>query len=179
MRGWPGGSRRGDAFAEGEVRVLVAQVTSLLRAGAPTGAAWTRAAGVRVDGLGVPDERGLADVAGVGPARAVVAATRLALNVGAPLGRVLESVSDALAADAEARAERDAALAGPRTTARVLLWLPAAGTLLGWALGADPLAAATDGGFGTAAVCAGVVLLALGRWWTGRLVEAARRAGES
>lgn len=159
------------------VRVVVAQVSALLRAGAPPGAAWTRAAGVPVDSLGVPDVAALGGIVGDGPARAVCAATRLALTVGAPLGRVLEAVSDALVAQAEAEADRDAALAGPRTTARVLLGLPAAGVLLAWTLGADPIAVASDGGVGTAAVAAGVVLLAVGRWWTGRLVDAARRAG--
>ena len=167
-----GGPRDGE-----RVRVVVAQVAALLRAGAPPGAAWTRAAGVPVDGLGVPDVEALAPVVGAGHARAVAAATRLALTVGAPLGRVLVTVSDALAAQAEADAEREAALAGPRATARVLLWLPAAGALLGWALGADPFGTATDGGLGTTAVCAGLLLLVAGRWWTARLVETARRAG--
>ncbi len=160
------------------VRVVVAHVSAMVAAGAPPGAAWTRAAGVPVDGLGVPEVDALGAVIGAGPAQAVCAATRLALTVGAPLGRVLETVSDALAAQGEAAAEREAALAGPRTTARVLLWLPAAGALLGLALGADPVAAATDGGVGTAAACAGILLLAVGRWWTGRLVASARRAGD-
>uniref|UniRef100_UPI001F16EA43 type II secretion system F family protein n=1 Tax=Puerhibacterium puerhi TaxID=2692623 RepID=UPI001F16EA43 len=173
-----GGPARPDGGAV-QVRVVVAQVAALLRSGAPPGAAWSRATGVPVDGAGVPDEEALAAVVG-GPehARSVAAATRLALEVGAPLGRVLEAVSDTLVAEAEAQAERDAALAGPRATARVLQWLPAAGALLGWVLGADPVATATDGGAGSAAVGLGLVLLAAGRWWTGRLVAAARRAGE-
>ncbi len=172
-------SRAVGSASEGErVRVVVAQVAALLRAGAPPGAAWTRAAGVPVDGLGVPDAEALAAVVGAGPARAVAAATRLALTVGAPLGRVLIGVSDTLAAQSEADAEREAALAGPRTTARVLLWLPAAGALLGGALGADPIATATDGGVGSATVGAGLLFLAVGRWWTARLVDAARRAGD-
>lgn len=161
------------------VRVAVAQVAALLRAGAPPGGAWSRALGVRVDETGVPEEAALAPaVGGPGPAGALVAASRLARDVGAPLGGVLEAVSATLVAEAEARAEREAALAGPRATARVLLWLPVAGVLLGWALGADPLATATDGGAGTAAVGLGLVLLALGRAWTARLVAAARAAGE-
>lgn len=168
---------RGIRPGDEQVQVIVAQVAGLLRAGAPPGAAWTRAAGVPVDGLGVPDTAALALVVGPGHARALTAATRLALAVGAPLGRVLVTVSDALAAQTEADAEREAALAGPRTTARVLLWLPAAGVLLGGTLGADPLGTATDGGVGTAAVCCGLLLLAIGRWWTARLVDVARQAG--
>ena len=108
----------------------------------------------------------------------MVAAARLAGDVGAPLGGVLDAVSGALVAEAEARAEREASLAGPRATAQVLMWLPVLGALLGWALGADPLATATDGGAGTAAVSLGVLLLVAGRLWTARLVAAARAAGE-
>jgi tight adherence protein B len=177
LRGRAGArANRGDPE---HVRVAVAQVAALLRAGAPPGAAWSRALGVRVDETGVPCGAALAPVVGgPGPASALVAASRLARDVGAPLGGVLEAVSATLVAEAEARAERDAVLAGPRATARVLLWLPAVGALLGWALGADPLSTATDGGAGTAAVGLGLVLLALGRTWTARLVAAARAAGE-
>ncbi|GHH69375.1 type II secretion system F family protein [Promicromonospora soli] len=160
----------------GDVRVVVLQVVALLRAGSPPGAAWSRAVGVGVDLTGVPDVEALARVLGVRHAEAVVAATRLALDVGAPLGRVLEQVAGTLVAEAEARAERDAVLAGPRTTGRLLMWLPIAGGFLGWALGADLVATATDGGVGTAAVGAGVVLLVAGRVWSDRLVAAARGA---
>jgi tight adherence protein B len=173
------GPQRAAPVAE-HVRVQVAQVIALLRAGAPPAAAWSRAVGVPVDASGVPDEERLAAVlGGPGHARSVVAAARLAHDVGAPLGAVLEAVSAALVAEAEARSEREAALAGPQTTARVLLWLPVAGVVLGWALGADPLATATDGGAGTGAIGLGLVLLALGRSWTARMVAAARAAGEA
>lgn len=181
-RRWRARDASGRGASEGageEVRVAVAQVVALLRAGAPPAAAWSRAMGVRVDPTGLPDPDDLAPaVGGAAHARSVVAGARLARDVGAPLGGVLDAVSEALVADAEARAEQEAALAGPRATARVLLWLPGLGALLGWALGADPLATATDGGAGTAAVGLGVLLLLAGRWWTGRLEAAARRAGE-
>ena len=158
----------------GDVRVVVMQVVALLKAGSPPGASWTRAVGVGVDLTGVPDVDGLAQVLGVRHAEAVVAATRLALDVGAPLGRVLEQVAGTLVAEAESRAERDAALAGPRTTGRLLMWLPIAGGFLGWGLGADPVATATDGGIGTVAVGLGLALLVAGRVWSDRLVAAAR-----
>jgi tight adherence protein B len=161
-----------------QVRVALAQVVALLRSGAAPSAAWSRALGVATAPDGVPDAARLAVVVGgPRPAAAVVASARLAQEVGAPLGRVLESVGEALVAEVEAAAERDASLAGPRATARLLLCLPLLGTALGAALGADPVAAATDGGVGTAAVGAGTVALAVGRWWTGRLVSVARAAG--
>ena len=174
-------SRRGAAGrpAGGDVRVVVLQVVALLKAGSPPGAAWSRAAGVGADLAGVPDADALGRVLGARHAEAVVAATRLALDVGAPLGRVLQQVAGTLVAEAEARAERDTALAGPRTTGRLLMWLPVAGGFLGWVLGADPVGTATDGGIGTVAVGTGLVLLVVGRLWSDRLVAAARGAERS
>lgn len=171
-----GGAVRGPA---GDVRVVVMQVVALLRAGTPPGLSWSRAVGVGVDLTGVPDVDGLTRLLGARHAEAVVAATRLALDVGAPLGRVLEQVAGTLVAEAESRAERDAALAGPRTTGRLLMWLPVVGAFLGWALGADPVATATDGGAGSVAVSLGLVLLVTGRAWTDRLVAAARGTDRS
>ncbi|GAA1848081.1 type II secretion system F family protein [Myceligenerans crystallogenes] len=156
------------------VRVLVLQVVAMLRAGAAPGAAWAGAAGVAVDQAGVPDGTALGRLLGPANALAVVAATRLALDVGAPLGRVLESVADALVRDAEAAAERDAVIAGPRTTARVIVWLPLAGAGLGWLLGVDTLRVVTSGGVGTVAVVLGSGLLVAGWAWTSRLIASAR-----
>jgi hypothetical protein len=169
---------RGERGPGGDVRLVVLQVVALLRAGSSPGAAWSRAVGVGADLTGVPDVDGLTRVLGARHAEAVVAATRLALDVGAPLGRVLEQVAVTLVAEAESRAEREAALAGPRTTGRLLMWLPIVGGLLGWALGADPVGTATDGGIGSLAVGAGLVLLVAGRVWSDRLVAAARGADQ-
>lgn len=173
--------RRGRDASTGAdaVRVAVAQVVALLRAGAPPAAAWSRALAVPVDATGVPDPAALAPmVGGAGHARSVVAAAVLSRDTGAPLASVLDAVSGALVAEAEAHGEREASLAGPRATARVLMWLPLLGAALGWVLGADPLATALDGGVGSVAVCLGLLLLAAGWAWTRRLVAAARAAGE-
>ncbi|MEV7963049.1 hypothetical protein [Oerskovia paurometabola] len=166
------------------VRLVVAHVASLLRAGAAPGTAWVSAAGVRVDQQGVPDRGDLLAVVSArgsleaeGQVAAVVAASRLAADVGAPLGEVLESIARALAAESEARADREASLAGPAATARVLLWLPLVGVLLGVALGVDPVATALGGGAGSAGLLAGAVLLLVGRRWSGRLVARARAVG--
>lgn len=176
--GWWRRSGRARDGAPDQVRLALAQVEALLRSGAAPTTAWSRALGVPVDAEGVPDPAALARaVGGVRPAGAVIAAARLARDVGAPLGGVLEGVGAALVERAEADAEREASLAGPQTTARVLLWLPVLGAGLGWALGADPVATATDGGAGTVAVLLGVLALLAGRAWTRRLVAAARAAG--
>lgn len=184
----PGRARRGRGRGRGRdgrteveaVRLVVTQVGALLRAGQPPGAAWERATGVRVDAAGTPRTADLAaHVGGASTARAVVAACRLAGDVGAPLATVLDEVATSIAAEAEARAARDAALAGPRATTRVLLWLPAVGVLLGYVLGADPVATALDGGIGTVGLLLGVLLLVVGRAWSARLVARARAAGEA
>lgn len=166
------------APSESQVRLLIAQVTALLRAGAPPAAAWTRAVGVPTDAFGVPSTAALAEVVGERSALAVVGATRLAMTVGAPLAPALSSVCDALAAESEAEAERTAALAGPRTTARVLMCLPVLGLGIGVVLGAEPLVTATDGGIGTVCVLLGIAAMAGGRLWINRLVARARRIGE-
>jgi tight adherence protein B len=173
------GSRRDDPAEADAVRLVVTQVGALLRAGQPPGAAWERTTGVRVDATGTPRATDLAaHVGGDATARAVVAACRVAGDVGAPLATVLDEVAASIAAEAESRAAREAALAGPRATTRVLLWLPAVGVLLGYVLGADPVATALDGGVGTGALLLGVLLLAVGRAWSARLVDRARVAGE-
>ncbi|MFJ2299309.1 hypothetical protein [Oerskovia paurometabola] len=148
------------------VRLVVAHVASLLRAGAVPD---------RGDLLAVVSARGSLEAEG--QVAAVVAASRLAADVGAPLGEVLESIARALAAESEARADREASLAGPAATARVLLWLPLVGVLLGVALGVDPVATALGGGAGSAGLLAGAVLLLVGRRWSGRLVARARAVG--
>lgn len=112
-------------------------------------------------------------------AMAVVAAGRLAATLGAPLAPVLDRVAESISADDEVDGERRAALAGPRSTAAVLGWLPLLGVVLGAALGADPLGVMLSGGIGTASAVGGSSLLIAGRWWTLRLVRRATRVDRS
>jgi tight adherence protein B len=107
-------------------------------------------------------------------ARTVVASTRLAHTLGAPLGPVLDRVSDGLAADEESDGDRRSALAAPRSTATLLGWLPLAGPLLGAIVGADPVGVILGGGAGTVAAIGGIGLVAVGRAWVARLVRVAR-----
>lgn len=153
--------------------LMFTEVASLLRAGVPPGAAWRRAAGVEVDSLGVPDRVGLTEVVGPGPAAAMSAASQLAVRLGAPLALVLQSVDSALRLDAQMQSDREAALAGPQTTARVLLALPFLGLLLGWVLGANPIRTMVSGGVGTLSFILGGVCLGVGRWWISKLVAVA------
>ena len=170
-------ARTGLANRDNDVRLLITQVAALLQAGAPPGAAWRRAAGVRVDSIGVPDLADLTSVFGAETATALVGASRLAASLGAPLATVLHTTGKVLTAESEAAAERAAILAGPQTTARVLLCLPLLGMALGWLLGANPLAAALSGGVATVSVVSGLLLLLVGRAWIARLISAANRGG--
>ncbi|CAM5783873.1 type II secretion system F family protein [Cellulomonas persica] len=112
-------------------------------------------------------------------ATAVVVAARTAHELGAPLVGVLERVTESLAADAAERDDLEAALAGPRATARVLGWLPLLGVALGTLLGADPVGVLLGGGLGTTAGLLGVLLLVVGRRWTAHLLASAARGASA
>ena len=118
--------------------------------------------------------------AGVAPALAALAAAwRVAERTGAPTADVLDRLAASLRADADAAAAREAAMAAPRATARVLVALPPAGLLLGAAVGADPLTVLTATGAGRACAVVGVAATAAGALWTRALVRAAGRAGHA
>jgi len=162
-----------------DLAALVTDVASRLRAGADPGTAWSAALGRPVDRAG-PMVADLCRTADERPqAAAVVAADRLAADLGAPLAPLLDAVAEQLAAQAEADGERRAALAGPRATAAVLTGLPVLGVLLGVAVGADPFAVLLDGSVGSAALGVGVVLVVVGRGWTTRLARHAASAGRA
>lgn len=104
----------------------------------------------------------------------VAAAWEIAGIVGAPLADVLRSVAGALQDAASTADEVRVALAEPAGTARLLLWMPLCGLLLGFALGFDTLTVITTQPIGIACVAGGVSLVLIARWWTRRLVRAAQ-----
>lgn len=178
--GWPdalrAAARRRRAAPEDLASVLHA-VAARVRAGAPPGVAWGAVLGQPVTG-DVPGAEVLVAVVGDRPAtharvRAVIAGAHVAAETGAPLADVLEHLADAVAADAEQAGELEAALAGPRTTARVLAALPVLGLLVGAGMGARPWDVLTDGGLGTALGVTGVGLLVAGQVWVRSLLRRA------
>ncbi|BDZ37485.1 type II secretion system F family protein [Microbacterium suwonense] len=106
--------------------------------------------------------------------RDVAAAWEIATIVGAPLAEVLRSLAESLQDAASAADDVRIALAEPTGTARLLLWLPFAGLLLGFALGFDTIGVLTTNPLGIVCVGAGIGLVLLARLWTAHLV---RRAG--
>ncbi|WP_210417259.1 type II secretion protein F [Cellulomonas sp. Y8] len=190
---WSRGRRHAGPDPAALLGAVVTGVAAEVRAGRSPADAWRLVLGVPVGADGVP---ATADVlAAVAPGRpglrrggpdaavvrrrvsGVLAAGRLAAELGAPTAGVLDECARALAADADAETAVRAALAGPRQTTALLTWLPALGVALGTLLGADPLGTLLGGGAGTAAGVGGVVLTLLGRRWTGRMVADARAAG--
>lgn len=200
-----------EALGRVEMGLLLTEVATLLKAGAPPGRAWERALqrvglGARsalneeeipqvfldLEALPVPgwlpvyseEERWRwrlpwppASVKNERQVRSaipgVIAACRLTHVLGAPLAGILEAVADGVGETAHAHDRRRAALAGPRSTARLLAALPPVGMFLSGAVGADPYALFLDGGIGTLCLLLGVGLMGLGWWLTARLTARA------
>lgn len=106
----------------------------------------------------------------------LAAAWEVATTVGAPLAEVLRMLAETLRDAASAADDVRVALAEPAGTARLLLWMPVAGLLLGLALGFDTIGAITRSPIGIACVIAGLGLVLVARGWTGRLLRSARPA---
>ena len=207
MRWWEGSGRhRGRAQGPPRVRelaLLVAEVTTRLRAGAPTSAAWAHA----MDRIGATDSGGVdaayppildewatrptrwrAMLAGgnspgeaaarVGAA-SVIVACRFSSGLGAPLADVLDAIGDAID-DAQAVEEsRRVASAGPLMSARVLAALPLVGVGAALALGASPWAFYTGGGPGSVCAAVGVAAWGAGIASCRRILERCRRSEAS
>lgn len=179
--------RRADAGAAAEqAAVTVRTLAVLLQAGAAPLAAWRHLAGTGdavAERVVARCDDGAAVTAAIeeegGTWRDVAAAWEIAGIVGAPLAEVLRSLSETLRDAASAADEVRIALAEPAGTARLLLWMPLCGLLLGFALGFDTLTVITTQPIGLACVVAGLVLVLVARGWTSRLVRAAQPDGTS
>lgn len=111
----------GDHELNGE---RLAAVISALRSGTAPEVAWGSWH------LGTPQEPGpLSRDDALG--RSLRAADSLARHTGAPLAEILEGVANVQRGWDDAAERTDAALAGPRASARTLMWLPSVGVLLG------------------------------------------------
>ncbi|BDZ62090.1 hypothetical protein GCM10025873_18810 [Demequina sediminis] len=141
------------------------RVVGLLRAGLPAEEAWRRA------GVTPPESPATAID------RAVAAAGHLARRTGAPLAAMLLTLARTAADEREAQALREAALAGPRLSARVLLWLPLVGIALGALVDVRTLRVLALTPVGWVLVALGAVLTWAGRAWTRRIVEGRRLPG--
>ena len=103
----------------------------------------------------------------------LAAAWEIATTVGAPLAEVLRIIAESLRDAASAADDVRIALAEPAGTARLLLWMPLAGLLLGFALGFDTIGVIVGNPLGAACVIAGLLLVLAARLWTRRLLRRA------
>ena len=187
VRGGPGRrrSRAAAAPSEAEVAERVRTLAVLLQAGAAPSAAWRHLAesgAAEASAVVAELDRGRDLVEAVrdqgGVWTTVAAAWRIGATVGAPLGEVLRAIAAALEGAGDIRDEVEVALAEPAGTARLMLWLPLVGLLLGTALGFDTVTVLTTQPAGWVCLAAGVALLLLARMWTGALVRRARPSAE-
>lgn len=175
---------------EAEVVEVVFALAAELRAGRPPGRALAlvatsaellraplQVAAAAVDAGARPgDELGrLAALPGCAGLRAVAAAWGVTESAGGAVADVLDRLGESLETERQARDSLDAALAGPRATMMLLAGLPLLGLVLGESLGADPVGLLVHRPIGWALLACGLVLDALGVWWTRALVRRALR----
>jgi len=170
---------------------LCGRVSALSRAGVPPGRTWEvlaagRGADARVaetvagmlavggttaEGLRLAAEEGSGP--GVEALLWLAATAEVVRRSGAPAAAIFDGIGAGLLAQIAESDEREVALAGPRTTARVLAALPLIGLLLGAVLGVNTLGVLLGTGPGVACLVSGAGFWWAGRWWTARLVRAA------
>lgn len=153
----------------------------LLQAGAAPTAAWRHLSDVgdrTAAAIVSTVDRGATLVGAIeaqeGAWRDVSAAWEIANVVGAPLADVLRSIAGSLRDAATAADDVRIALAEPAGTARMLLWMPLAGLLLGFAFGFDTVGVIVGTPAGGACVVLGLLLVFAARLWTSRLLRRAR-----
>jgi tight adherence protein B len=165
----------------------VHRLAVLLTAGVPPAAAWAYLGGggfaervgqrialgsaippaiiAELDGLRTADQ----------PAwRSLAAAWSVATDAGAPLAPTLREVASSLRDLAATQRNIEVALAGPRTTARLVLVLPAVGILFGLLLGFNTIGTLVGTPIGWGCLAVGIALLTAARAWNRRLVRSAQ-----
>ncbi|MBF4613723.1 type II secretion system F family protein [Curtobacterium sp. VKM Ac-1376] len=139
------------------------RVATLVAAGVPPPRAWQLVGGL--PGVGGPAQRDIAVV------------LRVADRTGSPVADTLRGLAGALRRTAASDRAIRVALAGPRTSARVVLALPLFGLGLGaaWGAGAVEVLVGSPAGWVCSALAA--VLVLVGRHWSARLVRSATPDG--
>ncbi|MDR1447561.1 MAG: hypothetical protein LBI63_01155 [Candidatus Ancillula sp.] len=92
-------------------------------------------------------------------------------NLGTPLVQVLEIVDDILTDVRELEVSKVSALAMPKATVKLLRFLPLVGILLGYILGANPIATLLTSPSGLISLSIGLVFMLVGNKWTTSIVR--------
>lgn len=151
------------------VAVLADRLATAVEAGLPLPSAWRHATG-----SAAPLRVVSADPVDRGAAAGLAAALRLAGDRGLPPGEVLRVVAEAARDLRAADSARAAATAGPLAAARIVGALPLGGPVVAVLLGVDPLDVLLGTPWGRACLIGGLAFVAVGAWWSHRLVGRAR-----
>lgn len=105
--------------------------------------------------------------------RGLAAAWAVATDAGAPLASTLREIAGSLRELAQVERELRVALAGPVTTARMVMALPVIGVVFGIALGFDTIGVLFSTPPGLVCLALGIGLLLVARLWNARLIRSA------
>jgi len=154
-------SRPAPAFDPVRAARALDQVATLVAAGIPAPRAMTLAAFDAERGSGAPawDD--------------VHAVLAVAERTGAPVAPTLRALAGALRRAASGDRAVRVALAGPRTSANVVLALPVLGVVLGSLWGIDTAAVLLGSPVGWVCGTSALLLVGVGRAWTARMIRAA------
>lgn len=173
--------RRGVLDTGADTATSVQTLAVLLQAGAVPVVAWRHLASigdVHAESIVARVDAGASLIAAIdaegGSWRDLAAAWEVATIVGAPLAEVLRMIAETIRDAASAADDVRIAMAEPAGTARLLLWMPFAGLLLGFALGFDTVGVIVGTPAGAGCVVAGLLLVLAARGWTARLLRRAR-----
>jgi tight adherence protein B len=178
--------RRADPAAEADaIAADLDRLGALVSSGAAQPAAWAYLAVAAPEStrpMAVAVAAAAATGAPLGPAfrgapdawRAAGAVIAIAAEAGAPLASAVATAATGARRTAELQRVVAASMAGPVASARLVLLLPPATALLGWAFGFDVPAVLLSGP-GVGILLAGTLLLGAAALWSRRLIRAARR----
>lgn len=156
--------------------VTTAEIVASAAMAASRGADVSRAIASAVDratAAGTVDRRRKTDDATRSAWFGLGAALRVATESGTPLADALRVLAGALRDVGQTQRDRNAALAGPRATARTVLALPVVGLLFGAGLGFDTLHVLFATAAGIGCLIAGIVLMLVANAWNRALVRRA------
>lgn len=168
-----------DAGAAGAAEVA-RRAAVLLQAGVAPRAVWRYLADTDASAAAVLADlqRGVPDAAAIAARgeswRELAVAWTVASAVGAALAEALRSFAHGLRDAAEARDDVTVALAEPAATARLMLWLPVVGLVMGMALGFDTLGILFTDPRGLLCLAGGLALVVGARVWTATLIRRSR-----
>lgn len=182
-RGVGAAGRRRQARERSRVIQALGTLAAEVEAGLPPDEALARAAGsppvwpraMRHARGGGDVPAALLDDAADQPVLAQLSACWRIASRGSGLADAVRQLAATARASEDVRVEMEGQLAGPRATARLLSLLPLVGMGLGMMLGADPLGWLLSTGPGRMCLGAGVLLTAVGAWWTARIAAAVER----